>query len=70
MMPLYWCIIPDDITQCNLQTAAKKSRYTCAGIATEYYYKVTVYKHEGGPVAAVGKGYAKVESMASVAMRK
>jgi len=49
---------------------SKKLRYTCAGIATEYYYKVTVYKHEGWPVAAVGKGYAKVESMASVAMRK
>lgn len=45
-------------------------RYTCTGIAENYYYKVTVYKHEEWPVVAVGKGYAKVESMASVAMRK
>jgi len=36
----------------------------------KYYYKVTVYKHEEWPAGAVGKGYAKVESMASVAMRK
>ncbi|WP_291921696.1 hypothetical protein [Chitinophaga sp.] len=35
-----------------------------------YQYKVTVYKYEEWPVAAVGRGYAKVESMASVAMRK